>query len=417
MGWNPFKKEGWDWVGDTVDFVTDWAAPIGAGLGFLVGGGPGAKIGAGLGSMVSGSSAASDASKAQQDAAEKAFDIQWRMYQQSRQDNLPWLNAGNIGLSRLTGMPTQQLADPNFSYGQTGYTGGQVQGQEAYNSPVGVNPDKILAGLKRLEGGVHFNEANQDWEKAATYLYNKGIKSDSLLMNEGEGGQRTLSYTPPEPTTPETPQTPTGDGTSQPSGTAPTSQGGLLDGPQFQDFEESPYYQYGLEEQLRATDRFNASRGLYGSGKAAKDLQKAANFNAMGNYGSFVNDWIATKLNPAQSLAGLGQTAGLNMGNQALNAGGYMGSAAMNAGNARASGYLGRQNTIDKGLQGVGEYISGNPQAQNWIGGIGNTISGWFGGGGSQIPSNPYQGYGTNSSWYAQPGAGSNMYTGGIYGL
>ena len=252
---------------------------------------------------------AEKASNAQVKSAEQAADSSWQQYVQSREDNLPWLNAGNMALGRISGMTPEQLA------------------------------------------------------------------------NDG--------------------------------GTPEAGQGGLIDGPSMQDFEQSPYYRYALDEQLRATDRANAGRGLYGSGKANLDLQSRANLNATGNYGSFVNDWISTKLNPAQSLAGLGQTTGLNLGQQGVQTGAYQGSAYMNAGNARASGYQAQSNIMNKGIQGFSDLVT-NPTVQKGLGSLGNTISGWFGGG-SQVPSNPYAGYGTDSSWYTQPGA--DMYTGGQYGL
>ena len=129
------------------------------------------------------------------------------------------------------------------------------------------------------------------------------------------------------------------------------------------DYAGSPYYQLGLKEQNLATDTYNASRGLYASGKAAKDLQANAVTNMNLNRGNWLNEWITTKLNPTQSLANVGQTAASNMGGNALStgnavagntrwAGDVAGNAAMTAGNARASGYINQANAITGPLQG-----------------------------------------------------------------
>jgi hypothetical protein len=123
------------------------------------------------------------------------------------------------------------------------------------------------------------------------------------------------------------------------------------------DFKASQYYNEGLAEANRATDTYNASRGLYASGKAAKDLQRTAVDLNNKNRGNWLNEWIATKLNPMQSLAGVGQTAATNMAGQTLKTGNNMANNALAAGQTRAAGYINNANTATGALQGVGNAL------------------------------------------------------------
>jgi len=72
----------------------------GTAAGALIGGG----IGAAAGSIYSGSKAAGaakDAAQLQAESADKAAQIQWQMYQQTRADQMPWLQAGKRALGTL----------------------------------------------------------------------------------------------------------------------------------------------------------------------------------------------------------------------------------------------------------------------------------------------------------------------------
>jgi hypothetical protein len=122
-------------------------------------------------------------------------------------------------------------------------------------------------------------------------------------------------------------------------------------------FENSPYYQLGLEDQNKATNAFLASRGQYASGGAAKALQANAVNNMNQNRGNWLNEWIYAKLNPTQALSGVGRTTAANLGGVATNAGNaiannqlYSGNAVaqnqINSGNARATGIINQNNAI-----------------------------------------------------------------------
>jgi hypothetical protein len=116
-------------------------------------------------------------------------------------------------------------------------------------------------------------------------------------------------------------------------------------------FEESPYYQQGLEEAQQATDAYMASRGLYASGAAGKALQEQAVDINEANRANWLNEWIATTLNPAQALAGAGQTAATTTGQAALATGGDIAQTTLSAGEARASGITDVANIGTQALQ------------------------------------------------------------------
>jgi len=139
-----------------------------------------------------------------------------------------------------------------------------------------------------------------------------------------------------------------------------------------QQFEQDPGYQFRLEEGLKALDRQAAARGglisggamkaareRYGQGLASQEYQ-----NAFNRYQAE----RAARLQPLQSLAGVGQTtaqqlgaAGQAYGQGASNVLGQMGT---NVGNlmtagaqARASGYVGGANALTGALgQGLNFY-------------------------------------------------------------
>ncbi len=117
------------------------------------------------------------------------------------------------------------------------------------------------------------------------------------------------------------------------------------------EFKESPYYRLGEEEETRAIDTYLASRGLYGSGKAGKALKEAAGERYARNRGNWLNEWISTKLAPAQSAAGVGQTAATNIGAQGIYTGRDIAGGTRRAGEARGADIIARQNITTEALQ------------------------------------------------------------------
>lgn len=131
-------------------------------------------------------------------------------------------------------------------------------------------------------------------------------------------------------------------------------------------FQADPGYAFRLSEGQKALDRQAAARGGLISGSALKAAQRYGQEMGSQEYTNAFNRYQTergARLNPLQSLAGVGQTSVNQLGaagqNYATNAGNAMGAAAQ----ANASGYMGAANAIGGG---VGQYINyGQQQQQN----------------------------------------------------
>lgn len=110
------------------------------------------------------------------------------------------------------------------------------------------------------------------------------------------------------------------------------------------DFTKSEYFQQGLSQANKATDRYLASRGMYASGKAGKDLQRNAIVLNQMNRGSWLDEWKASKLSPLQSVAGVGQSTATSTGASALKTAALMGRTSTSASNTIAANYINKAN-------------------------------------------------------------------------
>ena len=129
-------------------------------------------------------------------------------------------------------------------------------------------------------------------------------------------------------------------------------------------FQQDPGYQFRLEEGMKALDRQAAARGGLISGGALKAAQRYGQGLASQEYQNAFNRYQAeraARLQPLQSLAGVGQTTAQQLGaaGQAYGQAGsnVLGQMASNVGNlgtsaaqARASGYVGGANALMGGL-------------------------------------------------------------------
>jgi len=123
-------------------------------------------------------------------------------------------------------------------------------------------------------------------------------------------------------------------------------------------FQADPGYAFRLAQGQKALERSAAARGGLISGNTGGALQQFGQGLASQEYQNAFNRYQAersARLNPLQSLAGLGQTSVNALGqagqNYAMNAGNAIGAGAQ----ARASGYMGAANAIGGG---VGQYMN-----------------------------------------------------------
>jgi hypothetical protein len=131
-------------------------------------------------------------------------------------------------------------------------------------------------------------------------------------------------------------------------------------------FQADPGYAFRLSEGQKALERSAAARGGLLSGGTGKALQRFGQEMGSQEYTNAFNRYQAertARLQPLQSLTGMGQSTGQQIsqsGQQmASNVGDAMGSAAA----ARASGYVGQANALTGGLN---TYLNYN-QGQNYL--------------------------------------------------
>jgi hypothetical protein len=118
-------------------------------------------------------------------------------------------------------------------------------------------------------------------------------------------------------------------------------------------FQADPGYAFRLKEGQKQLERSAAARGGLLSGGTGKALQRFGQEMGSQEYTNAFNRYQAertARLQPLQSLTGMGQTTAQQIGQQgqqmASNIGNNMGSAAA----ARASGYVGTANALTGGL-------------------------------------------------------------------
>ena len=160
---------------------------------------------------------------------------------------------------------------------------------------------------------------------------------------------------------------------------------GFADGGDFtkaftaEDMYSDPGYNFRLDEGRKNLERSAAARGLLGSGGVLKGITKYGQDYASGEYTNAFNRFQldqSNKFNRNAALAGIGQTAAQQLGQQSQNLATNVGNNIMGAGNARASGYVGGANAMASGFAGAQNNYYGN-QLLNKLGnrGGGNTYS------------------------------------------
>lgn len=123
-------------------------------------------------------------------------------------------------------------------------------------------------------------------------------------------------------------------------------------------FEQDPGYAFRLREGLKALDRTAAARGGLLGGNQLRGVTQFGQELASQEYGNAFNRYQAeraARLNPLQSLVGMGQTTASTLAGQAGQLGQSVGANMIGAGNARASGYMGVANALTSGL---GQYLN-----------------------------------------------------------
>lgn len=118
-------------------------------------------------------------------------------------------------------------------------------------------------------------------------------------------------------------------------------------------FQGSPGYQYQLQQGTNAVTNANAPTGI--GGNALRQLQQTGQGLANQNWNQYLGNastaWQQL-LSNISGIAGLGQNAAANLGNQATTVGAQVGGNAIGAGNALAGGQIGSANALAGGING-----------------------------------------------------------------
>jgi hypothetical protein len=129
-----------------------------------------------------------------------------------------------------------------------------------------------------------------------------------------------------------------------------------------QQFQADPGYAFRLSEGQKALERSAAARGGLMSGATGKALTRYGQEMGSQEYTNAFNRYQTerqARLNPLQSLAGVGQTSTQQLAAQAGQLGAGLSESIGAAGQARASGYVGGANALNQGLSTYLNYSQG----------------------------------------------------------
>lgn len=131
-------------------------------------------------------------------------------------------------------------------------------------------------------------------------------------------------------------------------------------------FQADPGYGFRMSEGMKALERGAAARGGLLSGATLKGIQRFGQDLASQEYTNAFNRYQterAARLQPLQSLAGVGQTTAQQLGQAGMQTAQNIGDTQMSGAAARASGYVGGANAL---TQGLGTYLN-YQQGQNML--------------------------------------------------
>lgn len=131
-------------------------------------------------------------------------------------------------------------------------------------------------------------------------------------------------------------------------------------------FQADPGYGFRMSEGMKALERSAAARGGLLSGATLKGIQRFGQDLGSQEYMNAFNRYQterAARLQPLQSLAGVGQTTAQQLGQAGQTMASNVGEALTSGAAARASGYVGGANAL---TQGLGTYLNYS-QGQNML--------------------------------------------------
>ena len=312
------------------------------------------------GSALLGFMGSQNAASAQTNAANQANATQQAQYNQTRQDQMPWMNRGNAAGNQMAYL----LGLPGYGQGGSGYGGTRNGGSLGQAMGQGGQPPQLTAAQQ------------SEWASSG---YDPSMYQQMTGMSMQEGGSGDMR-----------PQ----DSTGIQDQFNPGMGGyGSLSTPFSQtNWQQDPGYAFRLAEGQKALERSGAAKGMTLSGAQAKALNSYGQGMASQEYGNAYNRYTTDQTNLYNRLAGVagtGQTAANQIGNLGANMANQVSGNQMNLGNGLAANYMGTANGISGAInQGVNYWNNNN----NW-----NNLLNRGGGG---APGGTYNGIGTGSGQF-----------------
>lgn len=288
-------------------------------------------VGAGIAALGVGSqvAAAEKAEDAQSDASRAANQTTIGQAEAARREQAPWRRAGEAGLNQLSnllGIPTETEEEQ-------------------------VNLVDMSSGIPKPNNELYASspEYRSAWDAGLRFhqqQYGQGYTTESSVSSIDAALRKRLD--PSVYNRVIEPQAQDADF------------GRLNRGFTSEDFVKDPGYEFRLGEGMKGLERSAAARGGLLSGAALKAASRYNQDFASNEYGkSFdrYNTEQSNRFNRLASIAGIGQTAAMQTGQNAMTAGQQIAQNQLGLGNVRASGYVGQANALTDALsQGYNRY-------------------------------------------------------------
>jgi hypothetical protein len=129
--------------------------------------------------------------------------------------------------------------------------------------------------------------------------------------------------------------------------------GSLIKSPSVQQYQQSPGYEFQLNQGIGAIENSASATGGIRGGNTLKSLQAYGTGLANQDYNQWYTNQLATQAQQYGMLANTvntGANAASNVGSNAINTGQIVGNAQQNAANAGASGIAGAANSVTSGI-------------------------------------------------------------------
>ena len=275
-------------------------------------------VAVGVGSAVLGAYSADRAGKQSADASKDAARMQQQQFQQTRGDLMPWQSAGQMSLQQIMS---------GLNLGQGGSQGGAAPTREQFT--IAGTPGRAAVAADQNYGGTGAWRAGSPATAGTPGSFDQSGYDTALADYNAQGSNAQGSNAQGSP-----------DGMF-------THQFGL------QDFQESPAYQFNLQQGQQALDKSANARGNLYAPQTLQDLSKFSQGQASNEWSNAYNQYnnnIGNIWNRLYGISSAGQSAANQTGSFGQAAAQNSGNATMAAGNAQASGTMGVNTAIQGGL-------------------------------------------------------------------